>query len=163
MYKIEDFNGIKGFLSDQDKLALQKYSKKTNDLEGNILGYHKGIPFYTIGQREGLGIAKGYPLYVTKIDPKDNQITVGKKEDVYKKEFLLKEPHFILRPIKKKIAVKVRIRYNHREAPAEILIFRKRVRVRFKKPQFAITPGQSAVIYNNDKVLGGGIIDRVLN
>lgn len=97
-----------------------------------------------------------------KIDPKKNQITVGKKEDVYRKEFLVNQPHFIKEPIKKKVAIRVRIRYNHPEAPAEILPFGKRIRIRFKKSQFAITPGQSAVFYDQDKVLGGGVIDKVL-
>ena len=133
------------------------------DAQGNILGQHKGIPCYTIGQREGLGIAKGYPLYVTKIDPKNNRIFVGKKEDASKREFLVKKTHFILRPIKKKVAVEVKIRYNHKEITAEAIPCNNGIKVRFRKPQFAITPGQSAVFYNRDTVLGGGIIDRVLD
>ena len=133
------------------------------DKEGNVLGRHKGIAFYTIGQREGLGIARGYPLYVIKIDPKTNQITVGKKEDAYAKEFLIKKTHFILRSIKKKIAAKVKIRYNHQERLADLIPINNKIKVRFKKPQFAVTPGQSAVFYNNDNVLGGGVIDQVLS
>jgi tRNA-specific 2-thiouridylase len=132
------------------------------DKEGNILGKHKGIAFYTIGQREGLGIAKGYPLYITKIDAENNLIIVGRREEALKKEFLVKEPHFILKPLKKKVAMKVRIRYNHKEAQAEIIPFEDKIKVKFKKPQFAIAPGQSAVFYNKDIVLGGGIIDKVL-
>ena len=133
------------------------------DKQGNILGQHKGIAFYTIGQREGLGIAKGYPLYVTRIDTKNNRITVGKKEDASKKEFLLKDIHFVLKPLKKKVAVKVRIRYNHKEALAKLMPQGKQIKVCFVKPQFAITPGQCAVFYEGDKVLGGGIIDKVVN
>ena len=133
------------------------------DNQGNLLGQHKGIPCYTIGQREGLGIAKGYPLYVTKIDPKNNKIFVGKKEDASKREFLVKKIHFILRPIKKKVAVEVKIRYNHTEVPAEVMSLDNGIKVCFREPQFAITPGQSAVFYNRDIVLGGGIIDRVLD
>jgi tRNA-specific 2-thiouridylase len=68
-----------------------------------------------------------------------------------------------LKPAKKKIALKVRIRYNHKEAAAEISPCGRKLRVCFKKPQFAITPGQSAVFYNRDIVVGGGIIDKVLN
>jgi tRNA-specific 2-thiouridylase len=133
------------------------------DTQGNVLGQHKGIPYYTIGQREGLGIAKGYPLYITKIDCKNNRITVGIKEEVYKSVFLIKEPHFILRHIKKEVAVRVRIRYNHKDALAAVMPFRNKIKVKFLKPQFAITPGQSAVFYNKDNVLGGGIIDKVLS
>jgi len=133
------------------------------DNQGNLLGQHKGIPFYTIGQREGLGIAKGYPLYITRIDSKNNKITVGTKKDASKREFLVKDVHFVLNPIKKKVALKVKIRYNHQEMPAEAMPFDKRIKVRFKKPQFAIAPGQSAVFYDKDNILGGGIIDRVVD
>ncbi len=129
------------------------------DKYGNILGKHKGIAYYTIGQREGLGIALGYPVYIIKIDPGNNQITVGKKEDAYKREFLVKEPSFILTPLKKKVAAKVKIRYNHQESLAEILPQRNKIKIRFRKPQFAITCGQSAVFYDKDIVLGGGIIE----
>jgi tRNA-specific 2-thiouridylase len=133
------------------------------DQEGHILGQHKGIPFYTIGQREGLGVAYGYPLYVTKINPKDNRITVGRKEDAYQEKILIKKPHFIFNPIKKKVALKVRIRYNHKEAAAEIIPFANSIKVYFRKPQFAITPGQSAVFYLKNIVLGGGIIDKAID
>lgn len=132
------------------------------DKQGNILGRHKGIAFYTIGQREGLGIAKGYPLYITEIDPKINRITVGTKEDALRREFLVKEAHFILMPLKKKIVLKVKIRYNHKEGLAEVEPIKNKIKVKFMKPQFAITPGQSAVFYNKDIVVGGGIIDKVL-
>jgi len=132
------------------------------DKQGNILGQHKGIAFYTIGQREGLGIAWGYPLYITHIDSKKNQITMGTKEDALKKEFLVKEPHFILKPIKKKVEVRARIRYNHKEALAEIMPAGNKIKVKFKKPQFAIAPGQSAVFYDRDTLVGGGIIHKVI-
>jgi len=132
------------------------------DKENNILGQHKGIAFYTIGQREGLGIARGYPIYVIEINPKNNCITVGKKEDVYRAEFFIKDAHFILKPRKKKVALKVRIRYNHPEAPARVIFSQDKIEIKFDKPQFAITPGQSAVFYDKDIVLGGGIIDKVL-
>jgi tRNA-specific 2-thiouridylase len=132
------------------------------DSSGDTLGYHKGIAFYTIGQRQGLGIARGHPLYITQISPKNNTITVGGRREVLKSEFLVKSPHFILKPLKKKIAVGVRIRYNHKEEPAQVMPFNRKIKVRFRKPQFAVTPGQSAVFYDGDIVLGGGIIDEVL-
>ncbi len=133
------------------------------DNQGKILGQHKGAPFYTIGQRQGLGIALGYPVYVTRIDPKTNRITVGRKGEAEIREFLVREPHFIFKPIKKKIALRVRIRYNHKEAAAEILPCGSKIKVCFKKPQFAITPGQSAVFYNKNILVGGGIIDKALD
>jgi tRNA-specific 2-thiouridylase len=87
---------------------------------------------------------------------------VGKKEDAQKREFLVKEVHFISRPIEKKVAAKVRIRYNHREALAQLEPFKNKIKVKFREPQFAITSGQSAVFYQRDIVFGGGIIEKVL-
>jgi len=129
------------------------------DKGGNVLGQHKGVAFYTIGQREGLGLARGYPLYVIKINPKNNSITVGKKEDVYADEFSVKDAHSVLMTFKKKVALRVRIRYNHLEAPAKVMFLKHKIKIKFKEPQFAVTPGQSAVFYDKDTVLGGGIID----
>ncbi|MDP2043917.1 MAG: tRNA 2-thiouridine(34) synthase MnmA [Candidatus Omnitrophota bacterium] len=131
------------------------------DKDGNILGSHQGIPFYTIGQRHGLGLAKGHPLYVTRINAKDNRITVGSREDACKNKFLVKEAHFLTRPLKKKVEIKVRIRYNHKESLASVSPVKGKLKISFKKPQFAITPGQSAVFYDRDIVLGGGIIEKV--
>jgi len=132
------------------------------DKEGNVLGKHQGTAFYTIGQREGIGIARGFPLYVQRIEPQTNRIFVGPKGQVYKSAFLVKNVNFIQKQIKKKIALKVKIRYNHKEMPAEIRPLATKLRVCFRKPQFAITPGQSAVFYDKDNVLGGGIIDKVV-
>jgi tRNA-specific 2-thiouridylase len=133
------------------------------DKKGNVLGRHKGVAYYTIGQREGLGIAMGFPLYITDIDAKKNRITVGKKEDCFKREFLVSEAHFILSPLKKKVALRVRIRYNHKQALADVSVFKNQLRVCFRTPQFAITPGQSAVFYKGDIVFGGGLIEKVIN
>jgi tRNA-specific 2-thiouridylase len=146
----------RGFIKAQINVEMQP--GLIVDAQGNVLGRHKGIALYTTGQRAGLGIAKGYPLYITKIDPKNNRITVGKKEEACAQEFLVRDPHFINAPIKKKVAMKVRIRYNHKEAPACLFPFGHKIRVRFERPQFAITPGQSAVFYDKDTVLGGGVI-----
>ncbi len=151
----------RGFLKQQIKQDIKPGS--IVDKQGNILGRHKGIAFYTVGQREGLGIAKGYPLYITRIGPKINQITVGTKEDAFRSEFLVKEPHFILKPLKKKVVLRVKIRYNHKEALAEIVPVKNKLKIKFMKPQFAITPGQSAVLYNKDIVIGGGVIDKILS
>ncbi len=132
------------------------------DKKGNILGRHKGVAFYTIGQREGLGIALGCPVYVIKIDAKHNRIILGKKTEAFARECLVKKNHFIFKTIKKKTMLRVKIRYNHKGALAEIIPLDGKIKLRFKTPQFAITPGQSAVFYDKDEVFGGGIIDRVL-
>ena len=129
------------------------------DQQGNILGRHRGIALYTVGQREGLGITKGYPVYITKIDAEKNRIIVGSKGDVFRREFLVPEPHFILRRLKNRVVARVKIRYNHKQAKAEIVPFKKGLKVIFERPQPAITPGQSAVFYNRDTVIGGGIIE----
>lgn len=156
------------FLADTDyrsflKARGTKYTRPGPiiDRDNNILGEHGGIAFYTIGQREGLGIARGYPVYVTKIDPRGNSITVGRKEDVFADGFTVRDRHFIIAPRKKKVALRVRIRYNHPEASAIVNLSGSRIKVKFREPQFAVTPGQSAVFYDKDMVLGGGIIDKV--
>lgn len=132
------------------------------DQEGQVLGRHKGTAFYTIGQREGLGIAKGCPLYVTSIDSRRNKVVAGRREDAFKREFILEKTHFIVKPVKKKIAVRARIRYNHKEAKAWLTPFKNKFKVCFIRPQFAITPGQAAVFYKGEEVLGGGTIEKVL-
>jgi tRNA-specific 2-thiouridylase len=130
---------------------------------GNILGLHQGVAFYTIGQRHGLGIAAGYPLYVTQINVQDNRVSLGRRQEVYKSAFIIKEGHFLNKPPKKKIEIKVRIRYNHKEALATVYPGKDKQKVIFKRPQFAVTPGQSAVFYDKDTVLGGGIIQKVID
>lgn len=128
------------------------------DTSGRAVGVHKGIAFYTVGQRRGLGISRGYPLYVINIDAESNSIIVGNKEEACRRSFLVKEPHFILPPEKKKIAVRVKIRYNHKESAAHIIPCDDGAHVTMRAPQFAVTPGQSAVFYKGDTVIGGGII-----
>jgi tRNA-specific 2-thiouridylase len=133
------------------------------DQEGNLLGQHQGVAFYTIGQRQGIGIAKGYPLYISEINARNNSLEIGPREAVLKSEFLVSHLHFISRWLKKKVALRVKIRYNH--TPAKALITPKggKLRICFARPQFAITPGQSAVFYDNQTLIGGGIIEKVLN
>ncbi|MFA6216779.1 MAG: tRNA 2-thiouridine(34) synthase MnmA [Candidatus Omnitrophota bacterium] len=131
------------------------------DARGNLLGEHQGAAFYTIGQRGGLGIALGHPAYVTNIDYRKNTVTLGAQAAACSREFLIKDicGPFVSR--KKKIALKVKIRYNHKEMPAELEPVGEKIKAVFAIPQFAITPGQSAVFYDNDCVLGGGIIEKV--
>ena len=133
------------------------------DQDGKVLGLHRGIAFYTIGQRHGLGLAAPDPLYVTGINLKDNQVILGRRPEVYRSEFTVGQGHFLGNSPKKKIEIKVRIRYNHSEALATVYPIKNKQKVVFKQPQFAITPGQSAVFYDKDTVLGGGIIQKVIN
>jgi len=128
------------------------------DKAGNILGQHQGVPFYTLGQREGLNIALGQRAYVIRINVAKNQVVLGRLRDAYGREFKVIQSNFILKPLQKRVVYKVKIRYNHPEAEAEIWPQGGNFKVRFRHPQFAITPGQSAVFYDRDIVIGGGLI-----
>jgi len=131
------------------------------DEDGKILGQHKGAPFYTIGQRRGLGIAYKEPLYVTKIDIAKNEIIVGTKKAVLKKELLANNLNWVLYDEPpKKIRVKAKIRYKHPKADATVSVIDKdEVKVIFDEPQEAPTPGQAVVFYDGELVVGGGWIE----
>ena len=130
--------------------------------EGEILGEHRGIPFYTIGQRKGLGISSKEPLYVTAIDQEKNVIVVGPKEEVYGDELVAMELNWIaIQELSRPVDVKAKIRYLHKEAEAMVIpLDEDKVHVKFKEPQMAITPGQAVVFYDDDIVIGGGAIER---
>ncbi|MCG1011743.1 tRNA 2-thiouridine(34) synthase MnmA [Tepidanaerobacter sp. GT38] len=132
------------------------------DTKGNILGKHKGIPFYTIGQRRGLGISAGKPLYVVDIDVENNAVILGEEKDLYAKEFLANNINWVaIEKLNGKLNVNAKIRYNFEEKPAEIMPFGdEMVKVVFNEPQKAITPGQAVVFYQDDIVIGGGIIKQ---
>jgi tRNA-specific 2-thiouridylase len=132
------------------------------DGSGALLGRHKGIPFYTIGQRRGLGIAHSKPLYVIAIDAGNNRIIVGTKKDVLKKSLVAGDMNWIsVDGIDAPVRLKAVIRYNHNKADATVIPMDKgSVRVEFDKPQEAPTPGQAVVFYRGDTVLGGGWIVR---
>ena len=133
--------------------------------DGKVLGRHKGICFYTIGQRKGLGISYKEPLYVTEIDPLNNKIIVGTEQELYKKELIVKDLNWVsINELNKELKVKARIRYMHKEDNAIIIPYeRDKVKVKFEKSQRAIAPGQFAVFYDEDIVVGGGFIDKVIN
>lgn len=131
------------------------------DLEGNVLGRHEGIPFYTIGQRKGLGIALGKPMYVVDIDPERNAVILGSNEDVFARGLISTDNNFIYIPeLKDPMEVEVKIRYSAQPAKAIIYPHDDGVRVEFEKPQRAVTPGQAAVFYKDDYVVGGGTIKQ---
>jgi len=134
------------------------------DKNGKVLGQHKGIPFYTIGQRKGLGISVGKPLYVIDINGKENTIVLGDESDLEVKEFLAHKLNWIaIEKLEKKINVNAKIRYNFHEQPAMVVPEDQDcVRVIFDTPQKAVTPGQSVVFYQDDVVVGGGIIKERL-
>jgi tRNA-specific 2-thiouridylase len=134
------------------------------DQGGNILGSHKGIPFYTIGQRRGLRLAKGKPLYVIGIDRARNAVVVGGEEEVYSDTFIAESINWIYpKEMTPSLTAQVKIRYNHPGSEATLFSRgEKEVEVKFRIPQKALTPGQAAVFYDGDIVLGGGWIKKVV-
>lgn len=128
------------------------------------IGTHKGYPYYTIGQRRGLNVSAGKRLYVTKIDAENNNIIVDDEEKLYFSEFTAKDINLMFtEKIYEPMKVIVKIRYKDPGNPALIIYENEdSIRVIFDSPQKAITPGQSAVFYYGDIVIGGGIIDKVM-
>src|SRR4030066_1887269 len=136
------------------------------DKDGKVLGRHKGIPFYTIGQRRGLRLAKGKPLYVIGIDRGKNAIIVGGEEEGYGDTFVVNSANWIAseKMIPSPDHAQVKIRYNHPGSEASLSPEGGgELEVKFKTPQKAITPGQAAVFYDGETVLGGGWIKEVLS
>ncbi|NFD30619.1 tRNA 2-thiouridine(34) synthase MnmA [Clostridium botulinum] len=132
------------------------------DKQGNILGTHKGIVYYTIGQRKGLGIAFGKPMYVVDINPFRNEVVLGDLEDLLNTELIAKDTNYIpFDTLKEPMEVEVKIRYSQTPSKAIITpIEDGRVRVNFHEKQRAITKGQSVVFYKDDLLIGGGIIEK---
>ncbi|MBI4284191.1 MAG: tRNA 2-thiouridine(34) synthase MnmA, partial [Chloroflexi bacterium] len=132
------------------------------DKQQNILGEHRGISHYTIGQRKGLDISAREPLYVTDIEPARNAIIVGTQEDVYGDELIASGLNWIaIAAVEQPMKVAARIRHHHRESEAVITPLNgDQVHVKFKEPQMAIAPGQAVVFYQEDVVVGAGTIER---
>jgi tRNA-specific 2-thiouridylase len=132
------------------------------DATGAVVGRHAGVAAYTIGQRKGLGLATGAPLYVVDIDAGRNQVTVGQPADLARDRLIATGVNFIAcEPPREPLRVEARIRHSHRPAPATVRARGDRTaEVVFDEPQRAITPGQSVVWYRDDLVVGGGVIGR---
>lgn len=130
------------------------------DTDGRVLGLHKGIAFYTIGQRKRLGIATGVPKYVVSVDKDNNTVVVGGNEDLMKTRVVAKDLNLIsILDIPNSLAVTAKIRYNTKDSEAIIRpMFNNMAEVVFERPVRAVTPGQSVVFYQGEIVVGGGII-----
>ncbi len=157
------------FVPDGDYVgALKRFTGKEYepgqfvDTNGNVLGKHKGIVSYTIGQRKGLGIAYEHPLYVVELDVPNNKVILGKNEDLFSKEALVENINWIdPEDDRTEIRCKAKVRYRMTEQPCVVKkIDATKALVIFDEPQRAITPGQSAVFYEDEVVLGGGTIVR---
>lgn len=131
------------------------------DMEGNVLGRHEGITHYTVGQRKGLNLSMGRPVFVVEIRPEANEVVIGDSQDVFSDKLTCDRLNWMAidglhgEPMK----VTAKIRYSHKGAPCIIEeIGPDLVEVRFEEPQRAITPGQAVVFYDGDYVVGGGVI-----
>ncbi len=130
------------------------------DISGNILGRHKGITNYTVGQRKGLGIALGTPKYVVSINPDDNTVILGEEKDLYSKTVKMKNINLIpFDNISEPVRVKAKVRYRAPEQWATVVqTGDDEIELTFDEPQRAVTKGQAAVMYDGDTVVGGGTI-----
>lgn len=157
------------FITDDDyRSFLRKNIKNINkrvgegnflSTDGKILGKHKGHPFYTIGQRKGLEIAVGHPLYVVNINADDNTISLGTREELLSKEFFINDINFIkYKDIPDAYDLITKIRYRNLGWKSKFFKMDDKAKIIFSEDVSAITPGQSAVFYEGDDVVGGGII-----
>lgn len=153
-------NDYRGFL----KRRVDGLEERVNggyfiDKEGNILGKHKGYPFYTIGQRKGLDIALGKPAFVTEINPATNTVTLGDEDDLDKNEMLVGKLNMIkYDAVTPGMEAVTKIRYKDSGTLCNLYPENGHMRVSFYQNAKGIAPGQSAVFYEGDDVIGGGII-----
>lgn len=161
---VAEAGGYRAFLQKQVPDTVRP--GEIRDVEGNVLGRHPGVAFFTIGQRRGLGIS-GHkePLYVVDIDAEHNVVVVGPEQHLYCRRFLVEAVNWIaIEQLSQPLAVQARIRYNMPEAAATLFPTDSPtgVEVVFEAPQRAVTPGQAAVFYRGEVVIGGGTIARRL-
>ncbi|MDW7661446.1 MAG: tRNA 2-thiouridine(34) synthase MnmA [Bacillota bacterium] len=148
-----------GFLKRNSDMAIEE--GKFVGKDGEVLGKHQGIVNYTIGQRKGLGVTFGKPMYVIDIDTTSNVVTLGENSDVFKIELVSDQNNFILfDQLEEAYRCTAKVRYSAKEAPCTLYPEGDRVRVIFDDPQRAITPGQAVVFYKDQWLVGGGTIIR---
>lgn len=147
-----------------EKEASDRVPKPGNfvSTEGKIIGWHKGIIHYTVGQRKGLNLAMGHPVFVTEIRPETNEVVIGEAEEVFTDSLICEQLNFMaVEDIYEPIEIMAKIRYSHSGSPCTIeKIDDNRVRCIFHEPVRAVTPGQAVVFYKDDYVFGGGTIIR---
>jgi tRNA-specific 2-thiouridylase len=155
------------FVPDGDYAGiLERFTGKTYpagdfvDTSGNILGQHRGIIHYTVGQRKGLGIAAKYPLYVQEIRTDTNQVVLGRNEELFSDSLIADDVNLIFAEnLNEPLQCSAKIRYRHQEQPCTAWQTPDGIlHVRFDEPQRAITRGQAVVLYQDDIVIGGGTI-----
>ena len=151
-------NDYAGFIekSTGTKISRGNYIKK----DGTVIGEHKGIIHYTIGQRKGLNLSMGHPVFVTEIRPGTNEVVIGENEELFVKSLVCGRMNYMaMEEIDEGEVLTGKIRYNHPGAPCTLKKLEDgRVQVNFLEPQRAVTPGQAVVLYRGEYVAGGGII-----
>lgn len=129
------------------------------DINGHIIGQHQGLPYYTVGQRKGLGLALGYPCYVVALDVDNNTVIIGQEKDLYKEEAFTCDNNFLpFDRLTRPLQVQVKVRYKSPPATAIIEPKGPLTKIYFVEKQKSIAPGQSAVFYQRDLVIGGGCL-----
>ncbi len=156
------------FIADNDykKYLRKAFGERTFnkgpviDMDGNIIGEHLGLPFYTIGQRKGLGISLEYPAYVVGWDQNKNILQIGKNEDLFSDRLIAGEINKLDgNPFEEDLEYDIKIRYSVKTSKGKVKNLRdNKIEVHFTEAQRAITPGQSVVIYKKDRLIGGGVI-----
>lgn len=131
------------------------------DIDGEKLGTHEGLPYYTIGQRKGLGLESNRAYYVLELDRENNRLVVGSEEDLYSPGLVAKEPSWIAGPPPERTELSVKIRYGAPPVKGRVELEGEELIVNFQEPQKAITPGQIVAIYDGEVLLGGGVIEEV--
>ena len=128
--------------------------------DGQVVGEHPGIEGFTIGQRKGLGVAMGEPYFVIRIEPSKNQVVIGPKEKLGRTELSASDTNWLTDPPADTFQCLAQIRYNSRANPATVVVdSNQNLKVTFDVPQNGVAPGQAVVLYDGDRVLGGGWID----
>ena len=147
------------FLRERTPISSNTGSGDIVDADGNVLGAHEGIQYFTVGQRRGLGLSGGPPRFVIRLEPDTRQVVVGSETDLYQDRLYADPVSWVSgAPPSGTADVTVKIRYKFAEAPATVTAVGDGALVRFREPQRAITPGQAAVFYQGETVLGGGPI-----
>ncbi len=154
------------FIPDNDYVGfLRRYRGEQEtageivDTAGNVIGHHDGFQQFTVGQRKGLGLAFGTPRYVVSVDPATRQVAIGTREALMETELEADRLNWLVDEVPGRFVCQAQIRSQHEAADAEVEVFDEdRLRVRFDEPQFGIARGQAVVLYDGDRVLGGGWI-----
>lgn len=162
------------FVPNQDYAGLVKRRSpetfRAGDLvtpDGKVVGRHEGHQHFTIGQRKGVGVAFGYPIYVVDIDPAENRVVLGEKDALMKRSLVAHQVNLLSDRLTaagaEGLRCEAKIRYNHQPQPARVFVTgADEIRVTFDEPQSAVTPGQAVVVFDGDVVLGGGWIDETM-